>query len=68
MTHTKLLSEAAELRRLGYSEEQIVIRLKEVNLNFRCEKSDDELKALAAWAVRTITPSRNNEQEEVKLK
>ena len=63
MIHTRLLSEAAELRRLGYSEEQIVIRLKEVNLNFRCEKSDDELKALAAWVVMIIAPSRNSEQE-----
>ena len=60
MMHTRLLSEAAELRRLGYSEEQIVIRLKEVNLNFRCEKSDDELKALAAWVVMIIAPSRKN--------
>ena len=58
--HTRLLSEAAELRRLGYSKEQIVIRLKEVNLNFRCEKSDDELNALAAWVVMIIAPSRKN--------
>ena len=68
MMHTRLLSEAAELRRLGYSEEQIASRLEQVNLNFRCGKDSNELKALAAWAVRTITPSRNNEQEEVKLK
>ena len=61
MIHTRLVLEAAKLRRLGYSEEQIAIRLKEVNLNFRCEKDDDELKALAAWAVRTIVLSRKPE-------
>ena len=61
MMHTRLLSEAAELRRLGYSEEQIASRLEQINLDFRCEKDSNELKALAAWIVKMIAPSRLNE-------
>ena len=62
MIPTALLSAAAELRRLGFSEKQIFIKLEKVNLDHRFSLETGDLKEIAAWAVANFTQAANSEE------
>ena len=71
MIPTALLSAAAELRRLGFSEKQIVAKLEKVNLDHRFSLETGDLKEIAAWAVANFTPasmSKDRKEQEQRVK